>query len=225
MCGRFSMFVSDDDLVRIFGIDVQEGEYHGSYNQAPSLPVRAVIGDRPRILTLQQWGLIPSWARPGFTPLINARAETVTEKPSFRAAAMRRRCLIPANGYFEWVAEAGRKQPYFLSASSGELLEAPILAMAGISEVWHAPGGEEVHTCAIITREAADNLGHIHPRMPLFVPPEAWDDWLDPETQDRRQVRMLIESLPPAELRATPVSAAVGNVRTQDPSAIFGQQK
>lgn len=222
MCGRFTLFIGDSDLIDIFGIDVLEGEYPGSYNQAPGLPVRAVVGVGPRTLTLQQWGLVPSWARPGFKPLINARAETITEKPSFRAAAIRRRCLIPTNGYFEWVAEEGGKQAYFLSRANDDMRRAPLLAMAGLYEVSHGSGGEETHTCAVVTRQATDDLGRIHPRMPLFVPRAFWDEWLDPAMQDGSRVRSMVQAIPPAPVRARSVLPAVGNVRTQDPDLIFG---
>lgn len=215
MCGRFSLFTSDDELCAIFGIDVLEGEHYPSYNQAPGQLVRVVVGGKPRFLTLFQWGLVPAWAKPGTRPLINARSETLTEKPSFRAAALRRRCLVPVDGYFEWAAEAAGKQPYFLSGSG-------VMALAGVFEVFHGAGGEEIYSCAILTREAAESVSHIHPRMPMVVPADRWTEWLDPNTQDRAAVEMLVQSLPPAALSARPVLPAVGSVATQDPELIFG---
>lgn len=227
MCGRFTLFSDDTDLVTLFDIDVVEGEHRAAYNEAPSQWIRAVVDAGPKILTLQKWGLVPHWAKPGFKPLINARSETVTEKPSFRTAALRRRCLLPTNGYYEWVTgEDGKKQPYFLAAASpggGPLPveESPVLAMAGIYEWSRTPDGSDLVTCSIITREAHDNLGYIHPRMPLFVPEDRQEEWLDPQMQDRLGVRHLIDAMPPVILAAQKVSSAVGNVRVQDPTEIF----
>ena len=211
MCGRFSLYASDDDLVKLFDIDVMEGEHGASYNQAPSQWIRSVVGDQPRVLTLQKWGLVPHWAKDNFRPLINARAETLTEKPAFRAAAMRRRCLLPANGYYEW----SDKQPYFLSEGGA------VQGMAGIYETYYLSDGSPIITCAIITRAATDSLGHIHDRMPVFVPPDMWQEWLDPQLQDRRDVQALLDSVPAAHPAARPVNPAVGNVRTEDPDVIF----
>ncbi len=228
MCGRYTLFSDDADLVTLFDVDVLEGEHAPAYNQAPSQWVRSVLGDETRILTLQKWGLVPPWAKPDFKPLINARAETVTEKSIFRPAAMRRRCLLPTNGYYEWMTgEDGKKQPYFLAAPNTEggplpYQRSPVLAMAGIFDWAKSEDGTETPTCAIITRAATDNLGKIHPRMPLFVPPDLYSDWLDPEVQDRDQVQLLVDSIPPPHLAAQPVNRAVGNYRVEDPEIIFG---
>ncbi len=211
MCGRFSLFTPDDELVALFDIDVLEGEHLPAYNQAPSQWIRSVVGAEPRVLTLQKWGLVPTWAKPSFRPLINARAETLTVKPSFRTASQKRRCLLPANGYYEWT----NKDPYFLS-QPGE-----VLPMAGIYEVHHLEDGTAIATCAIVTRVATDALGHIHDRMPVIVPEDRWDDWLDPDLQNRDQVQILLDEIPPAHLEPQPVNRAVGNVRTQDPAGIF----
>jgi Uncharacterized conserved protein len=215
MCGRFSLFADDEVLASLFDVDFTEGGHPASYNQAPSQMIRAVVENPRRILTLQQWGLVPSWAKPGFKPLINARAETLTEKPSFRAAAKRRRCLLPANGYFEW--EKG--QPYFLSRSGD-----PVLAMAGIYEVTDGDESAPFSTAAIVTRAATDALGHIHSRMPLFVPRESWDAWLANDITEKGQVDELIRSFGTPELNVRPVSKAVGNVSVTDAEAIFGSE-
>lgn len=197
MCGRYTLFTGDEDLGALFGIELVQGDHLPTYNQAPAQMVRVVIGST---ITLMKWGLVPAWAKPGFKPLINARSETVTEKPSFRSAAKQRRCLIPTNGYYEWA----NKQPYFLSL--GE--QTPVLAMAGIYE------GD---TCAVLTREATAELAHIHSRMPLFVPKYLWNAWLDPASGD---VAELIEEIPPAPLVARKASAAVGNVANDFPELI-----
>lgn len=223
MCGRFTLFADDQKLATLFDIDVMEGEHAPAYNQAPSQFIRSVVGNDSRTLTLQKWGLVPGWAKGSFKPLINARAETVTEKPSFRAAASRRRCLLPTNGYYEW----SDRQPYFLAEADADGAplpprDSPVLAMAGIYEVpWSDI--DTVPTCAIITHAAHDSLGHIHPRMPLFIPQERWDEWLDPSLDDRGQVAAMIADMPQMLLAAQPVSKAVGNVKMQDPRVIFGQ--
>lgn len=225
MCGRYTLFSTDAAVETFFGAETIEGQHEPSYNQAPSELVRVAVGNEPRVLTLQQWGLVPSWAKPNFRPLINARAETLTEKPSFRTAAIRRRCLIPTNGYYEWGELAGRKQPYFISADyrvdkriPGP--ETPLLAMAGIFDFWHGPNDEIIPTCAIITRDAPKHLD-IHPRMPVFVRPDVWQEWLDPQLTDKTHVQQLVDSLPVPDLNVRQVNRAVGNVRTQDPELIF----
>ncbi len=232
MCGRFTMFSDDQDLVQLFDIELVEGEHAPSYNQAPSQMVRSVRrkSDDRRELGLMQWGLLPFWANESFKPLINARAETLTVKPSFKQAALKRRCLIPTNGYYEWmtvdenletIGSSGlraRKQPYFLSlAGKGGLSAAPgnepIMAMAGVFD-WPKRGVEgAATTCAVVTREAVDTLGEIHPRMPLFIPRSQWDLWLDPELEDPDELQQIIDAVPPAPLAPRIVSPAVGNVR------------
>ncbi len=230
MCGRYTMFSTDKDLVDLFDIDLLEGEHQPSYNEAPSQMVRTARQkqDEGRVLDLQQWGLRPFWAKENFKPLINARAETVTERPSFRSAASKRRCLIPTNGYYEWQKEEdGKKQPWFLSLAGkdGEpapVGQEPIMAMAGL---WERPGRDfpegSPQTTAIVTREAADTLGFIHQRMPLFVPRSLWEAWLDPELTDPGEVQELVDAIPPAPLAPRMVSRAVGNVRNNYPGLIL----
>jgi len=265
MCGRFSLFADDDELVSLFDIDLLEGEHAPTWNQAPSQQVRVVM-DRPvpagagpdrqgspssmgvvdgapdapahasavqRTLRLLEWGLVPGWARTPSRPMINARAETLVEKPSFRAAAARRRCLVPANGYFEWQAPAagtGPKQAWFLSAGAGTGLDEgdPVVAFAGICEAWRDPSpraqagvdGGWLLTCAIVTRAATDSLGRIHDRMPVVVPPDLWDAWLDPRVTDPDQVDALLRSLPDPDLVPRTVGRAVGDVRNDSPDLI-----
>ncbi len=243
MCGRYTLFVDDAELVKLFDIDVVEGEHEPSYNQAPSQLVRSVRqkSDGARQLGLMSWGLVPFWAKESFKPLINARAETVTDKPSFRKAVSRRRCLLPTNGYYEWqVGEDGRKQPYFLSLATPDGEPAPLgaeptMAMAGIfdwpvrrseerdEEVDEESGEErprDPSTCAIITREAVDTAGEIHPRMPLFIPRSDWALWLDPMFEDPSELQSLINSIPPAPMAPRMVAPAVGNVRNNSPQLI-----
>lgn len=239
MCGRFSLFAGDDELVSAFDLDLLEGENTGPrYNLAPSQDARVVLEriveqpDADGVLRSRvvrkgrylQWGLVPSWAKDAKRPMINARAETVTEKPMFRAAALRRRCLVPANGYYEWqTSKTGRKTPWFLSAGEGD----PLMSFAGVYEAWRDPAVPEVDpagawllTFAILTRSAPDALGVIHDRTPVVVPPDLRGDWLDPALIDKAEVRALVDAIPAPDLRPRIVSPRVGNVRTDDPTLI-----
>lgn len=217
MCGRYASSRDARDLASAFEVEEPPEEVlPPSWNVAPTDPVYAVLQrGETRLLKVVRWGLVPSWAKDakGAARLINARRETVTSKPAFRAAYARRRCLLPADGYYEWQVDGGRKQPWFLTARDG----AP-LAMAGLYEVW-APGeGARLWTCTVITTDAADELGHLHDRTPLLVPRADWARWLDPEVDDPGE-----ELLVPAvggQLDAWPVSPAVGNVRNDGPELV-----
>ena len=217
MCGRYASSANPDDLVSHFRVEEPPEEVlPPSYNVAPTDPVYVVMERHDtRLLRVVRWGLVPSWAKDakGGARFINARRETVAEKPAFRAAYQRRRCLVPADGYFEWQQQGGHKQPYFLAARD----RSP-LAMAGLYEVWKGPDEQLLWTCTVITTEAADELGHIHDRTPLLVPPEAWDRWLDAEVEDPGQ-DLLVPGTP-GVLDAWPVPPAVGNVRNNGPELV-----
>lgn len=216
MCGRYASSRDARDLAGAFEVEEPpEQVIAPSWNVAPTDPVYAVLQrDQTRLLAVLRWGLVPSWAKDakGAARLINARQETVTEKPAFRAAYARRRCLLPADGYYEWQAEGARKQPWFLTARDG----AP-LAMAGLYEVW-SRGQERLWTCTVITTSAADELGHIHDRTPLLVPRGDWARWLDPAVEDPGD-RLLVPAVGGA-LDAWPVGSAVGNVRNDGPELV-----
>ena len=228
MCGRFVSARKRLELLEEFGVERDrvaaspDPEPAPDYNVAPTKKIFAVL-ERPareeepqaRELRVLRWGLVPSWAKDPKvgSRFINARRETVGEKPAFRAAYQRRRCLVPADGYFEWQQQGGHKQPYFLAARD----RAP-LAMAGLYEVWKAPDESLLWTCTIITTEAADELGHIHDRTPLLVPRDAWSRWLDPEIEDPGQ-DLLVPGTP-GVLDAWPVPPAVGNVKNNGPELV-----
>ena len=217
MCGRYASARDARDLVDAFEVEEEpEQVLPPSWNVAPTDPVHAVLQrDGRRSLRVLRWGLVPSWSRDarGAARMINARRETVTTKPAFRAAYARRRCLVPADGYYEWQRVGDRKQPWFLSARDGRPL-----AMAGLYEVWSPPEGERLWTCTVITTEAADDLGHVHDRTPLLVPREHWVRWLDPQVDDPGPE--LLVPARPGVLDAWPVSAAVGNVRVNGPELV-----
>src|SRR5579864_5897314 len=189
MCGRYVVTSPPGALRTLFGYE-EEPNFPPRYNVAPAQPIAIVrlVGGK-RQFALVRWGLLPSWVKDPrtFSLLINARGETVLEKPAFRAAMKRRRCLIPADGFYEWQAEGGRKRPFFIHAKTG----AP-LAFAGLWETWTGPNGEELETAAIVTTRANSTLAPIHERMPVIVPPEAFDLWLDCANVDALTAAALI---------------------------------
>jgi putative SOS response-associated peptidase YedK len=227
MCGRYASARARQELLDEFqiSVDATEDALEADYNVAPTKLVPAVLERRPRHapeeaeavrqLCAVRWGLVPSWAKDLSigSRLINARVETVDEKPSFRKAFARRRCLLPADGYFEWytLQETGgkpRKQPFFIRPRDGG-----VMAMAGLYELWRSPDGEWVWSCTVITTEATDDLGRIHDRMPMVVEPERWDAWLDPARTRPDEVRSLLVPAMAGTMEAFPVSSAVNNVR------------
>src|SRR5712691_1482180 len=174
MCGRYLITSSPEAIRRLFRYREQPN-FPPRYNVAPTQPIPIVrLNEGEREFALVRWGLLPSWVKDPrtFTLLINARGESVTDKPAFRNAMKRRRCLVPADGFYEWKDEGGRKRPYAVRPKDG----GPI-AFAGLWETWIGPNGEEMETAAIVTCVANRSLGAIHARMPVVVPPEAFDFW------------------------------------------------
>ncbi|HEV2890695.1 MAG TPA: SOS response-associated peptidase [Frankiaceae bacterium] len=209
MCGRFSASYPPSLLEETYVAAVVDEPPPAKWNVAPTDPVSIVVRRDQREVRTVRWGLIPSWAkdRKIASRLINARAETVAEKPAFRAALARRRCLVPADGWYEW----RQKQPFYITRRGGE----PV-AFAGLYEVWRDPATEElVRTCTIVTTSACADLKELHTRMPVVLGAEAWDEWLDPEQED---VSALL--VPCDGFDAYPVSPAVNNVRNDGPSLI-----
>jgi putative SOS response-associated peptidase YedK len=234
------MAQSVGDLVAEFDVDESYVEQlEPSYNIAPTDPVPIVLDRRDRgtgavsrKLVTARWGLIPPWSKDtkGAARLINARRETVTEKPSFRRAAASKRALVPANGYYEWEkresgggagAAAAEKVPTYLHAADGGLI-----AFAALFENWPDPALPPDHperwlrTCTILTGPASDALGYIHDRTPVIVPREMWADWLDPETTGEADVRALIDSMPEPHLTPRIVGTRVNSVRNNGPELI-----
>jgi len=211
MCGRYAS-PPEERIVQVFGVRIVRACSPPSRNVAPTQTVSIVTegpqddGTIVRELQTARWGLVPSWVKAidKRSPLINARAETLTEKPSFRAAATRRRAIVPATGYYEWAANTeGRKTPYFLHPDGDD-----ILGFAGLYEWWHQPDESWLCSTALVTRAASDALGHIHDRMPVVVPPDMLDDWLSPALTARADVEALLESMPDPVL--TPTQQAPG---------------
>jgi putative SOS response-associated peptidase YedK len=223
MCGRYTLKTPAAELARIFSATLFPGLDSlpdiPRYNIAPTQPVLAVRSlEGRRMLSRLRWGLIPSWAKdPGIaSSLINARGETVAEKPSFRTAFQRRRCLIPSDGFYEWKAIPGQKtkQPMFVQVDN------TTFAMAGLWERWNPPQGEPVETCTIITTAPNELMATVHNRMPVILPPSVWDAWLDPAWTTASEVVSLLRSYPAAEMQLTPVSTRVNNVRNEGPELI-----
>lgn len=225
MCGRYALSLSGEDMEEFFEIDEVAGPLPPpDWNIAPTDPIVAVLErDRPegtrRLLVPVRWGLVPSWAKDasGAARLINARVETVAEKPAFRKAFASRRCLLPADGYYEWYPvtdERGKpaKQPYFIRPADGS----PFV-MAGLYEFWKAPDGEWLTTATVITTTATDDVGHIHDRMPMAVARQNWDAWLDPRF-DADPLGLL--TVPAPDLTSFAVSTAVNKVANDGPELV-----
>lgn len=233
MCGRYVSVASTEDLFDEFDLERAVGEALApSWNVAPTDPVRVITLRKPkdggsaepvRELRTARWGLVPSWSRDsrGGARMINARIETVTDKPAFKAAAARRRCLIPALGYYEWQKTGQGKVPYFLHDP-----QARTLAMAGLYELWRDreladdDPARWLWSCAIITQQASDTLGVIHDRNPVMIPTALHAQWLDCSSDDPATARRLLEQVPPARLEPYVVSSAVGNVANNGPQLI-----
>ncbi len=249
MCGRYASSRRPEDLVEEFEIEQPEVKESlaADYNVAPTKEVYAVLSrppskekERPaqRQLRVVTWGLVPSWAKdPAIgNRLINARVETVAEKPAFRKAFASRRCLLPADGYYEWYTpeqegqdtpgedkkrKKPRKQPFFIHHPDGS-----VLAMAGLYEIWRDPtkGDDDPDrfrwTCTILTTDAEDDLGRIHDRMPLLVERDKYGAWLDPTQSDPELLSGLLVPAAPGRLEAYPVSTMVNNVKNNGPELV-----
>ena len=211
------MVISSPEAIRrLFGYPEQPN-FPPRYNVAPTQPVPIVrLVDGQRQFTLVRWGLIPPWVKDPrqFSLLINARGESVNEKPAFRNAMRRRRCLFPADGFYEWKQDGKNKQPYFVRLKGGGPM-----AFAGLWESWMGPNGEEVETAAIVTTAANRSIAHIHDRMPVIVPPEAFDFWLDPNV-DAEMAAAVIAPAPDGLLESYPVSNAVNRTANDTPDLL-----
>ena len=219
MCGRFTLFEADKILSKEFGVSGFPPQ-SPRYNIAPSQPiaaVRAAPAGSGRELALLRWGLIPSWSKdPAIgNRLINARAETANEKPSFRNAFRRHRCLIPSNGFFEWQRQERGKQPYFV-----RMRDERLFAFAGLWERWGSPEEGIIETCTILTTAANAVLAPIHNRMPVILPTTVYDYWLDLSLLNTDLLAPLLVPFPPEEMLALPVSPRVNAPTVDDENCI-----
>jgi len=221
MCGRFVGYRSVDQLKRHFPIDLASFSADANYNISPGQQVLAIIRDGgANLLDKLHWGLVPFWAKDtsvGFK-MINARSETVATKPSFRETFKKRRCLILADGFYEWKQLQGQKQPVFITLPD----EAPF-AFAGLWETWQAKDTDAIpyRSCTIVTREASDCLKGIHDRMPVILQPAAYDDWLNPANTDPILLQQILSQQMITDLIFRPVSKRVNSSRTNDPGNIL----
>ena len=217
MCGRFIITSPPEAFRALFEYDEQPN-FPPRYNVAPTQPIAIVrvVGGK-RQFALVRWGLLPSWVKDPktFSLLINARGESAADKPAFRAAMRRRRCLIPVDGFYEWQNIGGRKRPFFIRAKSGRPF-----AFAGLWETWTGPNGEELETVAIVTTTANRALAPIHERMPVIVPPDAFGLWLNASEVDVHAAAALIVPAPDEFLDAYEVSTAVNRVANDSPALI-----
>jgi putative SOS response-associated peptidase YedK len=217
MCGRYSLHANPGVIALAFKLGVAI-DWSARYNITPSSRIVIVREDAAagRVAALIQWGLIPGWAKdPAIgNKLANARGETVDEKPSFRNAFKRSRCLIPASGFYEWKTVAGRKQPYYMHP-----VGAPLFAIAGITERWQGPEGV-VETCAIITTGPNGVMRNIHDRMPVILSAEDHDAWLDPSNQSVAALKQLIKPCAESTMTAHAVSTRVNAPKNDDAALI-----
>lgn len=247
MCGRYASSRRPEDLAEEFEIDrstlteTVAKPLAPDYNVAPTKEVYAVV-ERPAVaddptratpqrqLRVLRWGLVPFWAKdPSIgSRMINARMETVAEKPAYRQAFARRRCLLPADGFYEWyptqrTGKGGKplKQPFYIHPRDGS-----VMAMAGLYEIWRDPTRADDDparfrwTCTVLTTTAEDAVGHVHDRMPLVVPADRYDAWLDPDRTDTEDLVSLLVAPEPGGLEVQPVSTAVNNVRNNGPELV-----
>jgi len=217
MCGRYLITTTPDEMRRKFGYPEQPN-FPARYNVAPTQPIPIVrLNEGRREFALVRWGLIPAWVKDprAFSLLINARGESVNDKPAFQNAMKRRRCLVPADGFYEWQSEGGRTRPHVVRPKAG----GPI-AFAGLWECWMGPNGEEMETAAIVTTLASRDIAHIHARMPVVLSPDAFDIWLDCAKVDAVTAAAAIAPAPEGLVEAYEISNAVNRVANDGPALI-----
>lgn len=219
MCGRYTLSSTGEIVAELFRLtDIPE--LSPRYNIAPTQEVPAVLVDpsgNTRQCRMLRWGLIPSWAKDSTigSRMINARAETVAEKPSFRSAFRRRRCLLVADGFYEWKKLERGKQPYYIRLKD----ERPF-AFAGLWEHWEGAGGEVIESCTIVTTEPNKLVAGLHNRMPVIVSPDGHAAWLDPASASPDALRLLLRPYPPDEMTAYPVSTRVNSPANDVPECV-----
>jgi putative SOS response-associated peptidase YedK len=220
MCGRFVGFSSLDELMSIFPIDKAACEVVANFNVAPSQQVLAIARrEGQNWLDRFHWGLVPFWAKDVSIggKMINARSESIAEKPSYRAAFKKRRCLILADGFYEWTGEKGRKQPVFIT-----LTDKKPFAFAGLWETWNQKGTARstYKSCTIITTRASESIRQLHHRMPVILKPQVFEPWLDPQHQDTAELKRILKEDIFTEFVSHPVSRQVNSVSNNEPSCI-----
>ncbi|WP_026732188.1 SOS response-associated peptidase [Fischerella sp. PCC 9605] len=220
MCGRFSLSVTQEVLARAFHVE-EVPNLEPQYNIAPTQMVATVLynlENHKRELQQLRWGLIPSWAKdPSMgAKLINARSESVAEKPAFRSAFKRRRCLVVADGFYEWQQQKGKKQPYYF-----RLRDSQPFGFAGLWEEWQSPEGEQIKSCTILTTQANELLQPIHDRMPVILQQQDYEVWLDPQIHAANVLQPLLHPYPSEAMTSYPVNTVVNNPRHNSSECII----
>jgi putative SOS response-associated peptidase YedK len=211
MCGRFTLTIDINTIAKTFGV-APSLEAAPRYNIAPTQEVVSILSNGTAHLDWLQWGLIPSWAKDASigSKMINARAETLAEKPSFKRLLRSRRCLVPADGFYEWKKERSGKIPMYITLKDGSPF-----AFAGLWDLWRDPEGRQIRTCTLITTEPNAVVAPIHDRMPVILPPEARDLWLDNAIQDEHALLPLLSPYPAEAMTARAVSRLVNNPKSE----------
>jgi putative SOS response-associated peptidase YedK len=212
MCGRFAQRTDPKRLAKAFNVE-EVPNVEPRYNIAPTQDILGVFGSSDRReMTFYKWGLIPSWAKDASmgAKLINARSETVTEKPSFREAFKKRRCIIPADGFYEWQITGSKKQPFFFRMRD----ELPF-GFAGLWERWQGKGGEVLNSCTILTTEANEALRPVHDRMPVILHPEDYELWLNADVRKLDLIKGMLQPYPAEEMVGYAVSTSINSPRSQ----------
>ena len=217
MCGRFEIHSAVELIAKIFGIEDWEIEYRPNYNVAPSQDILIIKNEGKRRLVSSRWGFVPSWSKDlsaGYK-MINARAETLAEKQSFKTAFEKQRCLVVADGFFEWKKEGVGKKPYYIRLKSGKPF-----GFAGLYNIWTSPEGERLTTSTIITTDANDLLRPIHNRMPVITQVSNYDKWLDHSITDKDILSSILKPFPSEEMEYYPVTSKMNSVKYNDPENI-----
>ncbi|MCP6757510.1 MAG: SOS response-associated peptidase [Fischerella sp. CENA71] len=219
MCGRFTLSVFPEVLSQVFEVE-KIPDIKPQYNIAPTQMVLVILynsENHKREIQQLRWGLIPSWAKDQSmgAKLINARAETVAEKPAFRRAFKYQRCLVVADGFYEWRKQEGKSQPYYF-----HLLNGKPFAFAGLWEEWQSPEQEQIKSCTILTTQANELLQQVHNRMPVILPQENYDLWLDPQVHDGELLQPLLHPYPSKTMTSYPVTTLVNSPKNNSPECI-----
>lgn len=216
MCGRFTLSLEPGDLQEELGLGAMPADLRPRYNIAPTQPVAVVVDGGSRDVAMYHWGLVPGWAKDVSmgSRMINARSETLAEKPSFRQAFAHRRCLIPADGFYEWDKKGSKKEPYFIHLASGK----PFM-FAGLWETWHGPDGSVLNSCTIITCAANALVGRLHERMPVILPRDQQTGWLTPGIH-LSDLQALLAPFSAGEMAMYPVRPVVNNPANDSPECL-----
>lgn len=217
MCGRYTLTADASAIQLAFNLDPVSDQLQPRYNIAPSQAVPIITNANSKELTFVKWGLVPSWAKDpsiGYK-MINARSETAAEKPSFRSAFKRRRCLIPADGFFEWSKQGKKKVPMYIHLADNE-----VFAFAGLWETWQSPDGSELQTCTILTSEPNDLIKPLHHRMAVILEKSDYETWLDPDEVPADVLMPLMKPYPQEFMRVYEVSTLVNSPKNDEPSVI-----